>query len=198
MNKILLVDTNIILGIRANVTLGRMITDIEEQYEGVCVLPPHTMRMVDHKVPQEARALIEAWIGGSYARHDESLEAYHKAMVNSLKVPEYGAVPYDSWKVYISEHPLVKSGRFHYQDREDLVFILSSMDWAMRVRPGVEINFVSSDVECIGAIEQLPYTQIRGYAQVLAKLAAAKDLNLKQEKFEQAEMRRRAQQMEVK
>jgi hypothetical protein len=175
-----------------------MITDIEEQYEGVCVLPPHTMRMVAHKVPQEARALIEAWIGGSYAQYNESLKDYHKAMVDSLKVPEYGAVPYDNWKVYISEHTLVKSGRFHYQDREDLVFILSSMDWAMRVRQGVEINFVSSDVECIGAIEQLPYTQIKGYAQVLAKLAAAKDLNLKQEKFEQAEMRRRAQQMEVK
>ena len=191
MSKVILVDTNVVMQIRPNITLGKMITDIEERYDGVCVLPPHTMRMVAHKMPQEARALIEAWIGGSYAQYDESLKGYHKAMVDSLRVPEYGAVPYDNWKAYIAGHPLVKSGRFHYQDREDLVFILSSMDWAMRVRQGVEINFVSSDVECVGAIEQLPYTQIKSYLQVYAKLAAAKDLQAKQEEFEQIERRRR-------
>ena len=192
MSKVLLVDTNIVMNIRPNVTLGQMIADIEERYDGVCVLPPHTMRMLAHKRPQEAEGLIRQWLFGSYAQYSQSLKGYHKAMVDSLKIPEYGAVPYDNWKVYIAEHPLIKSGRFHYQDREDLVFILSSMDWAMRVCQGVEITFVSSDVECVGAIEQLPYTQIQGYAQVHAKLAAAKDLQAKQEEFEQIERRRRA------
>ena len=173
MNRILLVDTNIMLQIGYGPVFGRVIAEIEEEHEGVCVLPPHTLRMAHRKRNdhghRDGHQFLWEWINSLYVEWDEDLSVFHAAMKRCMTQPEYGAVPYHEWNSFTQEHPLVKGGQFWYGDKEDLVFILSSIDWAMQIRPEVQITFISSDAGCMDALHQMQNTQLGRYKEAIAQ-----------------------------
>lgn len=173
MNRILLVDTNVVLQVGYGPVFGQVIAEIEEEHEGVCVLPPHTLRMVHRKRNdhghRDGSQLLWEWINSLYVQWDEDLSVFHNEMRRCMTQPEYGAIPYDQWKSFTQDHPLVKREHFYYEDLEDLVFILSSIDWAMEIRPEVQVTFISSDTNCMHALDQIKYTQLGRYKEALGQ-----------------------------